>query len=117
MFNSILAETCGNPAQKTALNDYKAEDPPVSKKKSHDCSETPRSGNGSKSAELQGGWENGGPRERGLDRVSLALAKGENIPVGRALPGCGAAAPATFRPVDKGDRKEHPPWAINVLTS
>lgn len=43
---------------------------------------------------------------KGLDSMPLALAKREDILVGRAISVYWAAAPTTFRPREEGDRKE-----------
>ena len=41
-----------------------------------------------------------------MDSVSLALAKGEDVLVGRVIPGCWAAAPSDIQDRRGGDRKE-----------
>lgn len=58
-----------------------------------------------------------GAQGKGLGSVPLALAKGMDILVGRAIPGCWAAAPTTLRPGEEGNRKEPFTLGSRVLTS
>ena len=58
-----------------------------------------------------------GAQRNGLDSVPLALAKRVYILVGRAIPGCWAAAPTILRPREEGDRKEPSTLSSHFLTS